>query len=208
MRRLAGAAASCPYRRRACSGTEGTATGCRWEQADDSGAPRHPCARPPLRGPPGSPGEHSPACRTPGGRLLAGRLHIRDHQPGHVPTRPLYAIYQRQWHFSLEIVTLIFAAYAWPSWPLCYWPDGALDQIGRKPVMADEWLTGRRVMRWRLMNLIAAMSAVRAAARSHTVRPPRCGKLGKVLAGVSNPHVCVRGEGERQSSGLPVSRGT
>jgi hypothetical protein len=31
--------------------------------------------------------------------------------------------------------------------------------------------------------------------------------LEKVLAGVSNRHECVRGEGERQSSGLPVSRG-
>jgi hypothetical protein len=96
----------------------------------------------------------------------------------------------------------------WPSWPLCYWPDGALDQIGRKPVMADEWLTGRRVMRWRLMNLIAAMSAVRAAGSVAYGSTAAMRKAWKVLAGVSNRHVCVRGEGERQSSGLPVSRGT
>jgi Glycosyltransferase family 87 len=35
----------------------------------------------------------------------------------------------------------------------------------------------------------------------------RSGKLGKALAGVSYRHQRVRGEGERQSSGLPVSRG-
>jgi len=52
------------------------------------------------------------------------------------------------------------------------------------------------------------MSVIRAAGSV------ACGSTGcdaesseKVLAGVSDRHECVRGVGERQSSGLPVSRG-
>ena len=35
---------------------------------------------------------------------------------------PLYAIYQRQWHFSAGVLTLIFAVYAVAVLASLYWP--------------------------------------------------------------------------------------
>jgi MFS family permease len=52
-----------------------------------------------------------------------------------VPT-PLYAIYQRQWHFSAGILTLIFAVYAVAVLATLLLAGRASDQAGRKPVMA------------------------------------------------------------------------
>jgi len=49
---------------------------------------------------------------------------------------PLYAIYQRQWHFSSGIVTLIFAAYAVAVLAVLLVAGRTSDQVGRKPVMA------------------------------------------------------------------------
>lgn len=49
---------------------------------------------------------------------------------------PLYAIYQRQWHFSSGVVTLIFAAYAVGVLATLLLAGQASDQVGRKPVMA------------------------------------------------------------------------
>jgi MFS family permease len=52
-----------------------------------------------------------------------------------VPT-PLYAIYQRQWHFSAGILTLIFAVYAVAVLATLLLAGRTSDQAGRKPVMA------------------------------------------------------------------------
>src|SRR5487761_899881 len=49
---------------------------------------------------------------------------------------PLYAIYQRQWHFSAGILTLIFAVYAVAVLATLLLAGRASDQAGRKPVMA------------------------------------------------------------------------
>ena len=49
---------------------------------------------------------------------------------------PLYAIYQRQWHFSSGIVTLIFAAYAASVLATLLLAGRASDQVGRKRAMA------------------------------------------------------------------------
>jgi MFS family permease len=49
---------------------------------------------------------------------------------------PLYAIYQRQWHFSAGILTLIFAVYAVAVLATLLLAGQASDQAGRKPVMA------------------------------------------------------------------------
>jgi MFS family permease len=52
-----------------------------------------------------------------------------------LPT-PLYAIYQRQWHFSSGILTLIFAVYAVAVLATLLLAGQVSDQVGRKPVMA------------------------------------------------------------------------
>src|SRR5258705_144139 len=52
-----------------------------------------------------------------------------------LPT-PLYAIYQRQWHFSSGVLTLIFAVYAVAVLATLLLAGRASDQAGRKPVMA------------------------------------------------------------------------
>ena len=52
-----------------------------------------------------------------------------------VPT-PLYAIYQRQWHFSAAILTLIFAVYAVAVLATLLLAGRTSDQAGRRPVMA------------------------------------------------------------------------
>src|SRR5579875_1217411 len=49
---------------------------------------------------------------------------------------PLYAIYQRQWHFSAGAVTLVFAVYAVAVLVTLLLAGRASDQVGRKPVMA------------------------------------------------------------------------
>ena len=49
---------------------------------------------------------------------------------------PLYAIYQRQWHFSRGVLTLIFAVYAVAVLATLLLAGQASDQAGRKPVMA------------------------------------------------------------------------
>jgi MFS family permease len=49
---------------------------------------------------------------------------------------PLYAIYQRQWHFSSGVLTLIFAVYAVAVLATLLLAGQASDQAGRKPVMA------------------------------------------------------------------------
>jgi MFS family permease len=49
---------------------------------------------------------------------------------------PLYAIYQRQWHFSAGILTLIFAVYAVAVLATLLLAGQASDQAGRRPVMA------------------------------------------------------------------------
>lgn len=49
---------------------------------------------------------------------------------------PLYAIYQRQWHFSAGVVTLIFAVYAVAVLAVLLVAGRSSDQVGRKPVMA------------------------------------------------------------------------
>lgn len=49
---------------------------------------------------------------------------------------PLYAIYQRQWHFSAGVVTLIFAVYGVAVLAVLLLAGRASDQVGRKPVMA------------------------------------------------------------------------
>ena len=49
---------------------------------------------------------------------------------------PLYAIYQRQWHFSAGVLTLVFAAYAVAVLVTLLVAGRASDQVGRKPVMA------------------------------------------------------------------------
>jgi MFS family permease len=49
---------------------------------------------------------------------------------------PLYSIYQRQWHFSSAVLTLIFAAYAVAVLATLLVAGRASDQVGRKPVMA------------------------------------------------------------------------
>ena len=48
---------------------------------------------------------------------------------------PLYAIYQRQWHFSAGVLTLIFAVYAVAVLATLLLAGQASDQAGRKPVM-------------------------------------------------------------------------
>jgi MFS family permease len=52
-----------------------------------------------------------------------------------VPT-PLYAIYQRRWHFSAGILTLIFAVYAVAVLATLLLAGRTSDQAGRRPVMA------------------------------------------------------------------------
>ena len=49
---------------------------------------------------------------------------------------PLYAIYQRQWHFSAGVLTLIFSVYAVAVLTTLLLAGQASDQAGRKPVMA------------------------------------------------------------------------
>jgi MFS family permease len=49
---------------------------------------------------------------------------------------PLYAIYQRQWHFSAGVLTLIFAVYAVAVLATLLLAGRVSDQAGRKPVMA------------------------------------------------------------------------
>jgi MFS family permease len=49
---------------------------------------------------------------------------------------PLYAIYQRQWHFSSAVLTLIFAVYAAAVLATLLLAGQSSDQAGRKPVMA------------------------------------------------------------------------
>ena len=49
---------------------------------------------------------------------------------------PLYAIYQRQWHFSSAVLTLIFAVYAAAVLAALLLAGQSSDQTGRKPVMA------------------------------------------------------------------------
>jgi MFS family permease len=49
---------------------------------------------------------------------------------------PLYAIYQRQWHFSAGILTLIFSVYAVAVLATLLLAGRTSDQAGRKPVMA------------------------------------------------------------------------
>ena len=49
---------------------------------------------------------------------------------------PLYAIYQRQWHFSAGILTLIFAVYAVAVLATLLLAGRTSDQAGRRPVMA------------------------------------------------------------------------
>jgi MFS family permease len=51
-----------------------------------------------------------------------------------VPT-PLYAIYQRQWHFSSAVLTLIFAVYSAAVLATLLLAGQSSDQAGRKPVM-------------------------------------------------------------------------
>jgi MFS family permease len=50
---------------------------------------------------------------------------------------PLYAIYQRQWHFSSAVLTLIFAVYAAAVLTTLLLAGQSSDQVGRKPVMAS-----------------------------------------------------------------------
>ena len=73
-------------------------------------------------------------CR--GGRVLAGRVRVRRRHDGHRPADPLYAIYQRQWHFSSGVLTLIFAVYAVAVLATLLLAGQASDQAGRKPVLA------------------------------------------------------------------------
>jgi MFS family permease len=49
---------------------------------------------------------------------------------------PLYAIYQRQWHFSAGILTLVFAVYAVAVLVTLLLAGRTSDQVGRKPIMA------------------------------------------------------------------------
>jgi MFS family permease len=49
---------------------------------------------------------------------------------------PLYAIYQRQWHFSSGVLTLIFGVYAVAVLATLLLAGQASDQVGRKPVLA------------------------------------------------------------------------
>ena len=51
-----------------------------------------------------------------------------------LPT-PLYVIYQSQWHFSSEIVTLIYAVYASGVLAALVFAGRASDQVGRRPVL-------------------------------------------------------------------------
>src|ERR1700685_4313664 len=55
---------------------------------------------------------------------------------GTVVPAPLYAIYQRQWHFSAGILTLIFAVYAVAVLATLLLAGRTSDQAGRRPVMA------------------------------------------------------------------------
>jgi MFS family permease len=48
---------------------------------------------------------------------------------------PLYVIYQRQWHFSTGVLTLIFAVYAVAVLATLLFAGRVSDQVGRKPVM-------------------------------------------------------------------------
>jgi MFS family permease len=49
---------------------------------------------------------------------------------------PLYAIYQRQWHFSAGVLTLIFAVYAVAVLATLLMAGRASDQVGRKRTIA------------------------------------------------------------------------
>ena len=51
-----------------------------------------------------------------------------------LPT-PLYVIWQSQWHFSSEVITLIFAAYAAGVLAALVFAGRASDQVGRRPVL-------------------------------------------------------------------------
>ncbi|HJP65578.1 MAG TPA: MFS transporter, partial [Actinomycetota bacterium] len=52
-----------------------------------------------------------------------------------LPT-PLYVIYQKQWHFSSGLITLIFATYAAGALAALLLAGRASDQVGRRPVIA------------------------------------------------------------------------
>jgi MFS family permease len=49
---------------------------------------------------------------------------------------PLYTLWQRQWHFSSGVVTLVFAVYAVAVLAVLLLAGRSSDQAGRKPVMA------------------------------------------------------------------------
>jgi MFS family permease len=53
-----------------------------------------------------------------------------------LPT-PLYVIYQGQWHFSSDVVTLIYAVYAAGVLTALVFAGRASDQIGRRPVLVS-----------------------------------------------------------------------
>jgi MFS family permease len=52
-----------------------------------------------------------------------------------LPT-PLYVLYQEQWHFSSEAVTLVFATYAAGVLAALLLAGRSSDQVGRRPVLA------------------------------------------------------------------------
>jgi hypothetical protein len=52
-----------------------------------------------------------------------------------LPT-PLYVLYQAQWHFSAEIITLVFATYAVGVLAALLLAGRSSDQVGRRPVLA------------------------------------------------------------------------
>jgi MFS family permease len=52
-----------------------------------------------------------------------------------LPT-PLYVVYQGEWHFSAEIVTLVFATYAAGVLAALLLAGRSSDQVGRRPVLA------------------------------------------------------------------------
>jgi MFS family permease len=52
-----------------------------------------------------------------------------------LPT-PLYVIYQGQWHFSISLITLVFASYAVAVLAALLFAGRSSDQVGRRPVLA------------------------------------------------------------------------
>src|SRR5690348_3372040 len=80
---------------------------------------------------------------------------------------PLYAIYQRQWHFSAGVLTLIFAVYAVAVLATLLLAGQASDQAGRKPVMAAAIGFGA----------VSTIVFIFASSRAGSTRPGSCPSL-------------------------------